>query len=305
MPVLSEVRGGHAQPGGQHTVVRGGGAASLQVPEDRGSGFDPGDLFDLRCEVVRDAAEADPTPAVDSLIGDLGVEAFGNEPFGDDDDRGTPAILRRRHPLGDLVEGDRELGHEDRMGAGGHARMQSDPADVASHDLDDHAAVVGLRSGAQPVDRFRGDGLRGVEPEGVVRVAEVVVDGLGDAHDVQSLLLDEPGGPGEGAFAADGDERIDAVGGHDFAHAFGTAVLIGVSAGSAEDGAASSGQTAHVEHCHIEHVVFEQAPPAIADADERGIVSADALADDAADDSIESRAVSARSEYTDLHSSCP
>ena len=28
MPVLSEVSGCHAQPGGQHTVVRGGGAAS-------------------------------------------------------------------------------------------------------------------------------------------------------------------------------------------------------------------------------------------------------------------------------------
>ena len=38
--------------------------------------------------------------------------------------------------------------------AAGHAGVQGDPADVASHDLDDHHTVVGFRGGVEPVDRI-------------------------------------------------------------------------------------------------------------------------------------------------------
>src|SRR5699024_6124703 len=183
--------------------------------------------------------------------------------------------------------------------------VQTDPPDVAAHDLDDHAAVVGLCGGAQSVDRLGGDGLGGVEAEGVVRVAQIVVDGPGHSDDVEALLVDQPRGTGQGALTADGDEGIDAVGGHDLTHPVGPTILIGVCAGSAEDGSSATGQTADIEQRHVEHVVLKQTPPPVADPDEGRPVRAHALADDAADDSIESRAVAARGEYTDLHSSCP
>src|SRR5699024_5161535 len=144
-----------------------------------------------------------------------------------------------------------------------------------------------------------------VEAEGVVRVAQIVVDGLGHSDDVEALLVDQPRGTGQGALTADGDEGIDAVGGHDLTHPVGPTILIGVGAGSAEDGSSATGQTADIEHRHVEHVVLKQTPPPVADPDEGRPVRAHALADAAADADLVSRAVAARGGYTDLRSSCP
>ena len=87
--------------------------------------------------------------------------------------------------------------------------MQGDPAHVAAHDFGDHAAVVGLSGGAQPVDCLGGDLHGGVEAEGVVGGVEVVVDRLGHADDLEAGV-GEPLCGGQGAFAADGDDGVDA-----------------------------------------------------------------------------------------------
>ena len=191
------------------------------------------------------------------------------------------------------------------MGATGHSRMQCDPPDVAAHDLDDHAPVVGLRRCAEPVDGLGRDGMGRVEAEGVVGAAEIVVDGLRDADDVQTLFVHESGGTGQSSLAADRNDRVDAVGAHHLTHPLRPAALIGVGARSAEDGAAAAGESTNVEHRHVEHIVFEQAAPPVADSDERILVGANALADDSADDRVESGAVTAGGQYTYLHSNCP
>ena len=95
------------------------------------------------------------------------------------------------------------------MRAGGHARVQGDPADVAAHDLGDHAAVVGVAGGAQPVHRLGGDLHGGVEAERVVGGGEVVVDGLGHADDLDAGVGEALGGR-QGALAADRDDGVDA-----------------------------------------------------------------------------------------------
>ena len=80
---------------------------------------------------------------------------------------------------------------------------------VPAHDLHDQRTVVALRGGVQPVDRLHGDVHRGVEAEGVVGGAEVVVDRLG-YPDYGDALLAQPGGYAQGVLTANGDERVDA-----------------------------------------------------------------------------------------------
>ena len=97
--------------------------------------------------------------------------------------RSPPAAWRRRMCSQTSSTSNGPLGHEDDVGAAGHARVGGDPAGMAAHDLHDHDAVVGLRRGVQPVDRVGGDLHRGVEAEGVVGAGKVVVDRLGHADD--------------------------------------------------------------------------------------------------------------------------
>ena len=76
--------------------------------------------------------------------------------------RRPPAVRGRascasQHPVADLLHGGLLLRDQDGVGAGGHAGVQGDPADVAAHDLGDHAAVVGFARwcAAGPSPRWR------------------------------------------------------------------------------------------------------------------------------------------------------
>ena len=127
---------------------------------------------------------------------------------------------RLRH----LVEVDRDLGHEDHVGAAGDAAHHGDPTRVAAHHLDDHDAVVRLRRRVQPVDRLGGDEDRGVEAEGVVGAREVVVDRLRHADDRELLLGVEARRDAESVLAADRDERVEPAVGEVLQHALDGAV---------------------------------------------------------------------------------
>ena len=77
------------------------------------------------------------------------------------------------------------------VGAAGEAGPHGDVARVAAHHLDDHHTVVRLGGGVQPVDRVAGDLHGGVEAEGELGRADVVVDRLGhaDARDPVGLQV--------------------------------------------------------------------------------------------------------------------
>ena len=113
-------------------------------------------------------------------------------------------------PGGDLLDVERVLGDEDLVGTAGDARGDGDPADVVTHDLDDHDAVVRLRRGVHPVERLGGDADRGVEADRAVGAPDVVVDRLRGADHPDTGLGELPGGR-EGAVAADADERLDVL----------------------------------------------------------------------------------------------
>ena len=148
-------------------------------------------------------------------------------------------------PLGDLVHGDLDLGNQDGVCACRHAGVQRNPADVTTHDLCDHATVVRLTGGADAVHSLGCDGDCGIETEGVVGRAQVVINGLGHADDGQAGV-GQALGAGEGAFTADGDDGVDTVTLHHDFDVFGAAVgaVEGVGTGGADDGTALGCQAA-------------------------------------------------------------
>lgn len=174
----------------------------------------------------------------------LAVERLGA--LGDDDDRGVLVLEALLDVPGDLLDVELALGQQDDVGAAGQAGVQGDPAGVPAHDLDDEGAVVALGGGVQPVDRLHGDVDGGVEAEGVVGRAEVVVDRLGHADDVDAQLV-QLGGDAQGVLAADRDQRVHALRGEvllDPLHA--VLDLERVGAGRAEDGAAARQDAPHL-----------------------------------------------------------
>ena len=234
------------------------------------------------------------------VLGDE-VAILGQRALRHADDGGVLLLEALLHPAAHLVEVEGDLGDEDDVGATRHARVQGDPASVAAHDLDDEHTVVRLRRRVQAVDRVRGDGHCRVEAEGVVGGVEVVVDRLGYADDGQTML-GEFGGDTESVFTADRDERIDTQIGEIALDALYAALhLDGVGARGAEDRAAARQDAAHCGDVERHGEAIEWALPAIAESDELVAVLLGALADDRADDGIETGAVAATGEDSDSH----
>ncbi len=182
------------------------------------------------------------------------------------------------------------------------AGVQGDPPDVATHDLGDHAPLVGVARRAKAVHRIGGDVHGGVEPERVVGGAQVVVDRLGDAEDVDTVLP-KAVGRGERAFTADGQDAVDARILERPSDVLGSAArsLIGVGATRAEDRAADLRQTLHVVAREREEVPVDDATPSVTDADEVESVCRRALEDHAADDRVQTGAIAAAGEDADSH----
>ncbi len=199
----------------------------------------------------------------------------------------------------DLVEVERALGHEDDVGAAGHAAPAGDPAGVAAHDLADDDAVVRLRGGVQAVDRLRRDLHRGLEAEGEVRRVEVVVDRLGHA-DGREARREELARDAERVVAADRDEHVDAALLERCEHALLAVLgLVDVRARRAENRAAPVQDAARVLARELDRVVVEHALPALAKAEDLVSVVVDPPADDSADDGVQAGAVAAACQKSD------
>ena len=138
---------------------------------------------------------------------DLGHAADRLRALGDDDDRREVRLEAAPDQPADPVEVERLLGDQDHVGAAGEAGVEGDPAGVAAHHLDDQHPVVAVGGGVQAVDRLHRDVDRGVEAEGVVGGAEVVVDRLRHADDADAVLGVQPRGDAERVLAADRDQR--------------------------------------------------------------------------------------------------
>ena len=157
------------------------------------------------------------------------------------------ASSRLADQLADLLEVEGLLGDEDDVGAAGEAGVEGDPAGVAAHHLDDQHAVVAVGGGVQAVDRLHRDVDGGVEAEGVVGGAEVVVDRLRHADDPHAVLVVQPGGDAERVLAADRDQAVDPFARDVLDDPLGAAVLLErIGPRGAEDRAAARQDAAHL-----------------------------------------------------------
>ena len=66
--------------------------------------------------------------------------------------------------------------------------MKSDPAGVAAHNFDEHDAMMTFGGGVKTVDGLGSDDQGGVKTKSDFGGVEIVVDGFGDADDVDAFI---------------------------------------------------------------------------------------------------------------------
>ena len=134
--------------------------------------------------------------------------------------------------------------------------------------------------GVNPVDHLGGNVHGGVEAEGHVGAVNIVVNGLGQADDVQPLLAEQVGGF-VGAVAAQGEQAVQLqvliilLHGGDLVHLVvphHTHQLEGGALG-AEDGAAHRQNTGKFVWLHHPRIAVDQAVIAVGDAYDLHIVA--------------------------------
>src|SRR5581483_7235820 len=125
------------------------------------------------------------------------------------DGEGLPAALAALDEVADILEFERDFGDEDDVGAAGDAGFERDPAGIAAHNFHHHDAVMRLSGGEELVNGLNTGVQRGIEAEGDIGGGEVVVNGLGNAYDVQPPL-EEVEGNRLGAVAAHHDDSVNA-----------------------------------------------------------------------------------------------
>ena len=215
----------------------------------------------------------------------------------DDAEVGAPpgAFLDGRGDRGDAV---RDLGDQDDVGAAREARPEREPARSVAHQLGDDDPVMAVRGAVQPVEGVGGDLERGREADRGVGAGEVVVDGLGQHHDVEPGLRDAQGVLGRAA-AAEADERgeLGARGGLDDGgrHVADLAVdqhPVGLVAAGAEDRAADRQDPGQRPGVELDPAVLREPAEAVAEPDDLHAVPDRGLAE-AADRGVEAGAVAA------------
>ena len=153
----------------------------------------------------------------------------------------------------------------------------------------------------QPVNGFHRSVDGGVEAETEVGPAQVVVDGLGNADDVDALL--EQLLPNTiRIVAADGDQRVELVVLQRFHAARQSAFALGrVGSRGAQDGAAARQDAGDGLVIQRHRLVLQDAPPAFHKADKLVVVVQNTLAHDRPDHRIEPRTIAAASQNADSH----
>ncbi len=257
------------EAGGEDPVGGGGGASPLHMAEHR----HPGLIASLRLQLGRQRGTDPAEPRVAVLVGLidrldqplLAARKGQLRPLGDDDDREVlAAIVAAQHSGSQILDRRRHLGDDDSVGAAREPRVGGDPAGVAAHHLDHHHPVMGLRGGVEAVDCVGGDLHGGVEAEGEVGAADIVVDRLRNADQRQAVVGIEAVGDRHGVLAADRDDGVQLLALERPFHPVDRAFANRLEAGGTEDRPAQvedAGDGAHVKR-HV--VALDQ--PAVAAA---------------------------------------
>ena len=197
------------------------------------------------------------------------------------------------------------FGHDQHFSAGGDGGLHGDIAAVAAHHLHHVGTVMAAAGGADGAHGLHAHVYRGIIAQRSLGVAQVVVDGAGDAH-AGNAQLAQVHSAGEAAVAADDDQRVNAQ----LAQVFcGLPPYFGLlefhAAGSAQEGAALIGNIQHrfqIKGANIVLGILAQAQQAVIaalDAHELDAVHSGA-AGDAHDGCVHSGAVAAAGQDTNL-----
>ena len=149
-----------AHAGRHNTIHSRRRAAALDVTEDRYTGVNAGSLVDLVCDLLCRAVA-----------------------LCYDDDMVVAALdTADAHSLYDLgVEIQLTLGQADRGRADCTANLQCQMTCTAAHNLYNRAALVGLHGVAQLIDAFDRRIAGGVKTDGVIRAADIIINGTRNA----------------------------------------------------------------------------------------------------------------------------
>ena len=183
------------------------------------------------------------------------------------------------HSLAHAVDVVGQLWQQDDVRTTGNAGVQGKPAGLVAHDLNAHHAAVAAGGGVDAVDDVRGDVHSGVEAEGHIGAVDIVVNGLGQADDVQPLLREQVGGL-VGAVAAQTQQTVELCG---FVGLFHGGDLINVvvlhhthqlegGALGAQNGAAQGQDAAEVVLVHLTVVAVDQAAVTVGDAHDLHVI---------------------------------
>ena len=286
----------------EHAVERGRGAAPLDVTEHGGPRLEPGPRLDLVFELDADSAQPRVAELVELALGDHHRALLRSRPLGRHHDREVPAarVTAADQPA-HLVDVEGNLRDQDHVGTPGDARVQRDPARVAAHHFDDKDPVMALGGRVEAVDRLRGDVQRGVEAEGDIGRAEVVINRLRHADDVDAVGVQATGGT-EGVLAADRGQAVEVEVADRRAHALEPVLaLIGIGPGAAEDRAAAREDPPDSLEVELGDRAFEDAAPAVAEAHDLMPVVVDSLTHHAADDGVQPGTVTPTGQDSDAH----
>src|ERR1700676_1567243 len=193
--------------------------------------------------------------------------------------------------FGHLVDVEGPLRNQNHVGAAGDAAVQGDPAGVASHYGNYHHAVMCLSSRVKTVNRFTHYVAGGIKSEGIVRSAQIVVNGLGNSDYVQAFFV-EFLGDRQGIVPSDGDQGVNLVlldGGDasvDSIRAFRR-----VGARRAQNGSATGQNSTDRVQVERHALVFDQTAPALHETDELIVIMKYTLTYHRADDGVQPWAI--------------
>ena len=117
---------------------------------------------------------------------------LGNRTLSHSDNGKTAALFVPVFDLLDhLIDIIRDLREQDDVRTACHSGIQSQPSHLMPHDFHDEYSAVGSCCGMDAVDGIRSNIYCALETEGHISTPQVIVDGLGQGHDIQSFLAQQ------------------------------------------------------------------------------------------------------------------
>src|ERR1700723_3116973 len=194
-----QIHSGHAKARCQNAIEGRGRAATLNVSQDDDPYVFAGAAGNGVAQQIADRTGA-------AVLFQLRRRLHA---FGDHHNREILAhLFAFRNVTANVFDGERNLRDQDDMSPAGNARLECDPAAVASHHLYHHHAMGRGRSGMN-LDESIGGGLqRGIKSKGDLGGRKIIVDCLGSSYDLHSLL-EKLIGDFLRSVAADADDGVD------------------------------------------------------------------------------------------------